>query len=274
MKYEGFMDKRSLEGMDFLPVGSYAWDQWRLDLGRQFSTRLPIYFLHHKLIRLTMVHGGTQFQCEKLAEIERAYSQDMVRLMLKENVIGLPEITSWKYGSSANTIHQVFHCSSYLNNTGKNLFDSNSIIEWGGGYGCLARIYRTINANGTYVILDLPEMNALQYVYLSAIFGREEVVFQTDKIDVVKGKINLICSDYYLSSNAVLVAETFISNWALTESGSDYQAKVVSADYFGASNILVSCIEDENNNIVTKPNPFEKKVPIEVLGDSNYYLMK
>jgi hypothetical protein len=274
-KYTKFIKKSQKIGLNFLPIGTYEWDIWRKNIKDTFSKRLPIYFLHHSLIGKTMVYGSRKCQKEKLSQIESSYDSHYIKTLLKESVIGFPVITNLKYKSSANTIHQVFHLSSYLKKTSKNLFESNHIIEWGGGYGCLARIFSTINPNCTYTILDLPELNALQYVYLSSIFGINKVNFITDSINIQKGKINLLSSDYYINSNVELETETFISNWALTESGEDYQNFVKTKNFFSAQNILVSCIDDQNNFIINTEIPFyNHKISIKVLGSQNYYLVK
>ena len=41
-----------------------------------------------------------------------------------------------------------------------------NIIEIGGGYGCMARIFSKINKSCNYLIFDTEEVNYLQYYYL------------------------------------------------------------------------------------------------------------
>lgn len=42
------------------------------------------------------------------------------------------------------------------------------MIEIGGGYGCMAKIFQEINQDVDYTIFDLPEINLLQYYYLKS----------------------------------------------------------------------------------------------------------
>ena len=275
VKYIEFINNAKEIGLDFYPVGTYDWELWRRDIKNNFSKNLPIYFLHSHNISKTMVFGSTKYQKNKLLLIESCFQKEYVKRMLRESFIGFPIISNLKYLSSENTIHQAFHLSSYYNFTNKNLIDSQRIVEWGGGYGCLARIVKKINTKCTYIIMDLPELSVLQYVYLSSIFGQNEVNFITKNLEIEEGKINLISSDYFMSLDKEIKTDTFISNWALTESGKDYQNYVLGKKFFSAENILVSCIDDKNNYIVNNEScSFDYKESIKVLGDKNFYLMK
>lgn len=274
-KYDSFLHHSKKIGLDYLPTGTYEWDIWRSKLKNFFSVSVPLNFLHNRLIAGTMVYGSSKFQSHKLNAIESIYNRSLIKKTLKESLIGIPLITNLKYFSSENSIHQLYHISSYLKITSKDLINSKTIIEWGGGYGCLSRIIKKINKDCTYIILDLPELSALQYVYLSSIFGKNYVNFIDNNINFQKNKINLVSSDYLIKSNIKLQADTFISNWALTECGKDYQKFILKNKFFNAKNILISSIDDENNFIINSNDfNFDYKVPINVLSKGNYYLMK
>jgi hypothetical protein len=136
---------------------------------------------------------------------------------------------------------------------------------------------KQINPKCTYIIMDLPELSVLQYVYLSSIFGQNEVNFITKNLEIEEGKINLISSDYFMSLDKEIKTDTFISNWALTESGKDYQNYVLGKKFFSAENILVACTDDENNHTVNNESySFDYKESIKGLGvkTKNFYFMK
>ena len=277
VKYTEFINNAKEIGLDFYPVGTYDWDLWRRDIKNNFSKNLPIYFLHNHIINKTMVYGLREYQKNKLLLIESCFQKEYVKRMLRESLIGLPIISNLKYLSSENTINQAFHLSSYYNVTNKNFVDSQRIVEWGGGYGCLARMVKQINPKCTYIIMDLPELSVLQYVYLSSIFGQNEVNFITKNLEIEEGKINLISSDYFMSLDKEIKTDTFISNWALTESGKDYQNYVLGKKFFSAENILVACTDDENNHTVNNESySFDYKESIKGLGvkTKNFYFMK
>ena len=261
--------------LNFYPVGIYDWGEWRKDLGEIFSKKLPLGFLHNNLISGTMVLGSTEHQDIKLEQIENNIPRKMLKTMLKEDILGIPIISNLKYLTSENCIHQVFHLAAYRELTNEHIYKCKKIIEWGGGYGCLAKIIKKVNPECTYIILDLPELSSLQYVYLSSIFGKDMVNFISSEFKIEKGKINLISSDYFMNLNEHINCDAFISNWALTESGKDYQDFVVNKNFFNASNVLLGCKDDENNFLMKASNyKFNHTESIEVLGDGNYYLIR
>ena len=132
-----------------------------------------------------------------------------------------------------------------------------------------------MNPACTYIIMDLPELSALQYVYLSSIFGRKAVNFINKEMNIEKGKINLISSDYFIHLDKEINADAFISNWALTESGKDYQDYIKKNNFFAAKDILIGCVSDENNYLLkSETKYFSVKASIDELGSGNFYLVK
>ena len=78
-----------------------------------------------------------------------------------------------------------------------------------------------------------------------------------------------------MSLNKSIKVDSFISHWALTESGSDYQSYVIDNNFFDAKNILIGCVGDENNDLIKNHDQlFSSKHPIIELGEKNYYLVK
>lgn len=49
-----------------------------------------------------------------------------------------------------------------------------SLVEWGGGFGNMARITRLFPQSPTHIVVDVPVMQALQYVFLARIERRHE----------------------------------------------------------------------------------------------------
>ena len=68
--------------------------------------------------------------------------------------------------SSGTMIIQATHLLEYKRKTGRHLVDSKSIVEFGGGYGALARMMQLWGYDGEYTIYDFPEMLEIQEYYL------------------------------------------------------------------------------------------------------------
>ena len=70
--------------------------------------------------------------------------------------------------SSANLIHHAYHVSRFEDVTGARVADFDTIVEFGGGYGSMARLAWQLGFRGEYVIYDLPEMSAVQRYCLTS----------------------------------------------------------------------------------------------------------
>lgn len=101
-----------------------------------------------------------------------------------------------KYLTSHNTVHHLYHLAYYQEKTGIDFRKINTVVEWGGGYGNLAKIFkRLVKKDNTYVIFDVPLLSCIEWLYLATIFGKGKVnVLTTSKGKIQKGKFNLIPS--------------------------------------------------------------------------------
>ena len=88
------------------------------------------------------------------------------KLLIEDN-IGDP-IRYFLYPkSSGNRIREVFHLLNFQNFTNVSLNKIKTILEFGGGYGNMARLFYKINKNINYKIFDTFHVNLLQYYYLT-----------------------------------------------------------------------------------------------------------
>ena len=133
--------------------------------------------------------------------------------LLKEDEVGDP-IRYFLYPeSSGNRIRQVYHLKKFCDFSNINIKLIKKVLEIGGGYGCMARIFSKINKKIKYIIFDTFEVNLLQYYFLKL------NKLETD-IENNKSKINLISSintvnnsiNYCNNSRTLLIA-----NWSLSE---------------------------------------------------------
>lgn len=139
-------------------------------------------FLRHPIIRQMMfVTAGGDWLKAQLARLEQSQWQNHLREVLLEDWAGRPILVVPRYHTSHNRVHHLYHWVCFTEATGCRLDEISHVVEWGGGYGDMARLFRRLGRPGqTYTIIDLPLMSCLQYVYLSATLGPDAVSLTTD----------------------------------------------------------------------------------------------
>lgn len=238
-EYEAFVASHPTPAPFVLPI----WDSFAVEMERYFRTDFSIGFLAHPIIRRTMfMDFGGRSQASALEYLETHTDPDTRERLLREPTVGEPTITQWRYRASHNTIHHAQHLIKFSNETHRDLRDVRTVVEWGGGYGNLARIFRLLNAHATYILIDLPVFAYIQAVYLSAIFGPDVVRVVTDPtVPIPPGTFAIIPLDEnHLRARAVRNADLFISTWALSESTNYAQQFVEEQAYFGAQALLIA----------------------------------
>lgn len=110
-----------------------------------------------------------------------------------------------------NLVYQRYHLHIYRILTGRKIEECESIIEWGGGWGCLAGIILKANPSISYTLIDVPVMLRAQRKYL----GNDTVT--------------LLTPTEAFSEN--LDADAFIALWSLSESPVDQQKMVEEAGW-------------------------------------------
>jgi hypothetical protein len=88
------------------------------------------------------------------------------REALKENPYGKPRPYPAYLPSSGNMIHHAYLIDRFLQ---VDLTKINHVLELGGGYGSLCRLFYNLGYTGKYKIIDLPTFSTLQRIYLENI---------------------------------------------------------------------------------------------------------
>ncbi|MBN2302261.1 MAG: hypothetical protein JXN60_07085, partial [Lentisphaerae bacterium] len=143
--------------------------------------------------------------------------------------------------TSHNTIHHLHHLARYAHDQQFSFDEADTVVEWGGGYGNLAKLYRRLAPKGgTYIIFDVPLLSCVQWLYLSTTLGENAAHLITKpNEEIVLGKINLVPT-VFRDSFKEIRADLFISTWALSESGRDSQDYVVGLNWYGAKRLLLA----------------------------------
>src|SRR3954447_16593433 len=115
------------------------WAERNAALERDLLTS-PGDFLRHPAVRFQM------FVDERMLPHELPYVRARLGRdeLLAEDAVGepptvaVPETSVW---TSSNTVHQLYHLLRYEDATGRRVSDADTVVEWGGGFGSLMRLF-------------------------------------------------------------------------------------------------------------------------------------
>ncbi len=169
-------------------------------------------FLRQSFIQKMFFVHNRLYNYKFLKKILVKNSEFWIKLLKEENV-GNPVPYFLHKETSGNRIRQVYLLKEIFEFTKINSVDS--VIEIGGGYGSMASIIHKINNNADYTIFDLPEVNLLQYYYLSSLEINCE-------ISAIKKKISLLSELSLLKKKIDLLKNKnqkilIIANWSFSE---------------------------------------------------------
>lgn len=129
--------------------------------------------------------------------------------------VGNPVPFSLDRNSSPTLIQHTYHLAVYERNFNTSITDADAVVEIGGGYGSMCRLFHNLGFAGQYTIFDLPAMAVLQSLYLKDI-----------GLDVAKagdGDARVRClhdEDVFFSAMASLprsARKVLIATWSLSE---------------------------------------------------------
>jgi hypothetical protein len=130
----------------------------------------PRDFLRWNVIRETMFVAHPEFVLKELRYLqERPDWNKRWRKAIREARTGHPLPYPFYPQSSGNLIHQAYHLAKFEEQTVRHLKDIDFIVEFGGGYGSMCRLFHNLGFEGRYVIFDLPHFSALQEFFLESI---------------------------------------------------------------------------------------------------------
>lgn len=181
--------RSEIRGLSALAAGSEVpkWTQHRRELRTLILRRDPRFFRRWLLIQQTMRAGSPYVELEK-----------------QELAVEQPKWSRFSTDPDGNRSHMAYHLAKFEASTSTSIEDYGRVLEFGGGYGEMARIVRETGMSGSYTIVDLPELSALQRYYLS-LAGID---------DVAVSDIDGLTPSEVTGRDAGL----FIATWSLSES--------------------------------------------------------
>lgn len=184
-----------------------------------------MFFVHNRL-----------FILKELLELKKDKNWILYKKLIEEDNVGNPVRYFLYPKSSGNRINHVYHLSVLTKEFNINLKKLNNVFEFGGGYGCMARIFSKINKRTVFTCFDTNIVNLLQYYYL-----------KQNNLDVGFSKKN----KFHLISNIKKINtrysnSLFIANWSLSETPINFRKKFIKS-IKNSKLILISFQENFEN---------------------------
>lgn len=118
----------------------------------------------------TMFFESPQYVDPELAHLMR--SPDWAArwsCAIKESEVGQPRSFPSYPQTSGNLIHHAYHLCRFEEMTGVSVDSFDLVIEFGGGYGSMCRLFHQLGFQGKYLIFDFAEFSYLQQFFLQSL---------------------------------------------------------------------------------------------------------
>jgi len=266
-------------GWDYKKFSIPFWEAMNSRFAKVLLPQPPFSFLQLSETRATMFGPyKSKLSTAALGYLEQRLSQERLDFLLQEDYVGKPTLVNSKYRASGNTIFHLYHFMRFADNIRCNFEEITTVVDWGGGYGSMARLFdRLATKPYTYIIIDTPLFSCLQWLYLSSILGEQRVhILNQPQSEIEIGKINLLPLCFL--EQVRIRCDLFISTWALSESSEYAQDYVVGQDWFGARHALLAFQSTNNqfkyaNRLGQIAGGYGAKVEEMNFFPSNYYAM-
>jgi putative sugar O-methyltransferase len=211
-------DIKLLENIDFkgLEKSAKEWSNNRVELRENILKRDPRAFLKWPVIKNTMFVQNEAYIKKELVALKQSEKfENRYKNAIIESKIGHPNKYPQFTLSSANLIHHAYSMYQFENESGVDVSQLETIIEFGGGYGSMCRLFHNLGFQGKYIIFDFDEFSILQDYFLSSIGIK---VFRNEKSLQENGVYCI--SDMNLLHDILEKASIslFVGMWSLSES--------------------------------------------------------
>lgn len=145
-----------------------AWNEWMNNFCRLVLTNDPREFLTWNVIIGTMFTKSEPYIYYEFKYLNKLQDSKWQKA-ITESGFGQPARYYRFNNSSGNLVHHVYHLSQFEAKTGVPAETMDFVLEFGGGYGSMCRLFQNLGFKGKYVIFDLPAFSALQRYYLKSL---------------------------------------------------------------------------------------------------------
>jgi len=146
---------------------------WRENMNRVRDLVLhdnPREFLRWSVISNSMFIASAEYLRDELKVLKSQTDwRSRWRPAIREGRVGRPAPCTFYPSSSGNLIHHAYHLAVFEKKTGIPVQEIDVVVEFGGGYGSMCRLFHNAGFRGRYVIFDLPHFSLLQRYYLKTL---------------------------------------------------------------------------------------------------------
>jgi hypothetical protein len=206
-------------------------------LSKKLNSFLRIQFIQ----KMFFVHNRL-FIFRQLRELKASSNWKLYKKLIVEDNAGNPLRYIFYPISSGNRINQVYHLHILYKTFQVNFNKIKNVLEIGGGYGCLARIFSLLNKSIKYFIFDTILVNLLQYYYLRLL--NLKISFSLKK-NFNYFLINNLKDLKFSNKNYSI--DIFIANWSLSEFPLKYRNQFVK--FILKSKLILISFQERFENI-------------------------
>lgn len=179
----------------------------------------------------TMISGEYNVEYEYLTNDKR---WNLWKDKLKETILKPNSHSIWSE-SSTNNLHHAYSLQILMEKIGYKLFDFDDIVEFGGGYGNMCRLFKVWGHDKPYYLYDISELIKIQKYYLAenGIINNIYYKSEYDVIDVVEGN------------------SLFLGMWSISEVPMNERAELLkNLKFYNCKNIFLAMGKgfDSDNN--------------------------
>jgi hypothetical protein len=194
-------------------TSSKTWNENSQKVCALVLTKNPEGFLRWPLIQYTMFVNNSPIIIKEFNYLRHHKDwQHVWKKAISEAKVGHPTPFILFPKSSPNLIHNAYHVARFQDKLKVRIKDVNLVVEFGGGYGGLCRLFYNLGFNGTYVIFDLPVFSDLQVFYLKMLGLNASLDLNVQGISCVS-KI----SEVEQIINNVEEKKFFVATWSISE---------------------------------------------------------
>jgi len=197
-------------------------------------------FLRESFIQKMFFLHNRFFVYSELINLKNNKKWPLYKGLIKEDSIGNPIRYFLYQNSSGNRINHVYHLSVLSKELEIDLTEIKEVFEFGGGYGCMARIFSKINQKIKYTCFDTHYVNLLQYYYLK--HNNLDVGFTEKNNYALISNLKKFKINYKKNYKSL-----FIGNWSLSETPTNFRKKFI--PIIKKNHFILICFQEKFEDI-------------------------